>query len=62
MTPEQIQWALDCLNSIGELPDWFLTDSQWAALRPYLPASTRHVDDRYVTPEWTEWRLGKAAA
>lgn len=62
MTQTQIDWALDTLHSIGEIPDWFYTPDQWNVIRPRLPADTRHVGDRYVTPEWREWRLGKAAA
>lgn len=62
MTPEQIQWVLDTLYSIYEVPDWFFTPDQWAKIRPRLPADTRHIGDRYVTPDWCEWRLGKVAA
>lgn len=62
MTPEQIQWALDTLYSIREIPDWFYTPDQWGEIHPYLPADTRHIEDRHVTPDWCEWRLGKVAA
>lgn len=62
MSEHEILWVLDTLYSIYEVPDWFYTPDQWAVIRSRLPADTRHVGDRYVTPEWREWRLGKAAA
>jgi hypothetical protein len=62
MNPQEIEWAVDCLNTSGELPCWFYQPEEWAALLPALPPGEFRYG-RYVTAgyEPLAWQL-KAVA